>query len=205
MPPALLPQDPQGCPGTGPRTVPTSALLWLVFAALLLKPVLGHPEQRGGCTQAAGQAGHSPLCSHHSCLALGLWAQDAGTWLPAASASRAAASFPGSCRCQAACLRWAGQRGPLAINHPDLPCCPSDEDVCPGAVSEQGSSTGRGAAPLHPGWVPPALAFLSVQGQGAGGSRGPERPAAAVGCPRRPGQPRCSSKSAEPLGKFDPC
>lgn len=96
---------------------------------------------------AAGQAGHSPLCSRHSCLAVGLWAQDAGTWLPAASASRAAASFPGSCRCQAAFLRWAGQRGLLAINHPDLPCCPSDEDVCPGAVSEQGSSTGRGAAP----------------------------------------------------------
>lgn len=48
MPPALIPQDPQGCPGTGRRAVPTSALLWLVFAALLLEPVLGQLEQRGG-------------------------------------------------------------------------------------------------------------------------------------------------------------
>lgn len=35
-----------------------------------------------GCRQAAGQAEHSPLCTRHSYLALGLWAQGAGSLVP---------------------------------------------------------------------------------------------------------------------------
>ena len=136
--------------------------------------VPGQPAQRAprGCGAAGQQPGRqgTALCAP----ATAAWLWDCGrrvraAWLPVASAGGAAASFPGSrCR-QAACLRWAGQRGPLTINCPDLPCCPSDEDVCPGAVSERGSSTGRGGCSPAPQLGAPSPGFLSAQGQGAVG------------------------------------
>lgn len=151
VPPPLMSQDPPGCPGAGPRAVPAPALPWLQFA---------RAPRAADRARSPGPAGAG--CGQHG-----------------SSASGAAASCPGTRRGQAAGLHQGGQRGPLTANRPNLPCCPSGEDVCPAAASERGGSTGR---------VPPALAFLLAQGQGAVGIRGLACPAAAAsGCPRGPG------------------
>lgn len=126
-------------------------------------------------------------------------------WLPVPSARGAAASSPAS-RChQAACLRRAGQRGrPPLTALSGLVAPPMRTRVLEQRVSEAAAWAWGGCSPAPP-LAAPGLAFLSARDQGAVGSRGPACPAAAAGCPRHPRQPRYSSKSAEPLGKFDPC
>ena len=111
-----------------------------------------------GAPERHRQAGQSVLCTHHSCLALGMGCRVRAAWFPVASTSRAAAAFPGSCRFAAGtagprCSAAPGGQRPQAINCPALPYCPSDEGVCPGAVSEEAAWVG-GDAPPHPGWGP---------------------------------------------------